>query len=105
MINQTKKIFILETKYETCLIPYIQKEFNPNIIEGINRLSSIATEEERFLNSIVEEEYKRIVIVEKAGEKNNAKAKHSTNYIAQNSKTQNANSIIEEIEKETNNTK
>lgn len=99
--KSNKENIYTRNKIRNLLIPYIQKEFNPNIIDGINRLSSIATEEERFLNSIVEEEYKRIVIVEKAGEKNNAKEKYSTNYIAQNSKTQNTNSIIEEIEKET----
>ena len=99
--KSNKENIYTRNKIRNLLIPYIQKEFNPNIIDGINRLSSIATEEERFLNSIVEEEYKRIVIVEKAGEKNNAKEKYSTNYIAQNCKTQNTNSIIEEIEKET----
>ena len=105
--KSNKENIYTRNKIRNLLIPYIQKEFNPNIIDGINRLSSIATEEERFLNSIVEEEYKRIVIVEKEGEKNNAKKKYSTNYIAQNCKTQNTNSIIEEIEKETtyNNTK
>ena len=61
-------------KVRNLLIPYIQKEFNPNIIEGINRLSNIATEEERFLNSLVEEEYKRILIKERQ-ESNKKKGK------------------------------
>ena len=52
-------------KIRNLLIPYLQKEFNPNILEGINRLSNIATEEERFLNKLVKEEYKRLVINEK----------------------------------------
>ena len=56
------------------LIPYIQKEFIPNIIEWINRLSNIAEEEERFLNSLVEEEYKRILIKERR-ESNKKKGK------------------------------
>lgn len=49
-------------KIRNLLIPYLQKEFNPNVIEGINRLSSIAEEEEQFLNNIVEKEYKRLLI-------------------------------------------
>ena len=49
-------------KIRNLLIPYLQKEFNPNVIEGINRLSSIAAEEEQFLNNIVEKEYKKLSI-------------------------------------------
>lgn len=49
-------------KVRNLLIPYLQKEFNPNVIEGINRLSSIAAEEEQFLNNIVEKEYKKLSI-------------------------------------------
>lgn len=47
-------------KIRNLLIPFLQKEFNPNIIEGINRLSQIAAEEEQFINKIVENEYKRL---------------------------------------------
>lgn len=49
-------------KIRNLLIPYLQKEFNPSVIEGINRLSSIAAEEEQFLNNIVEKEYKKLSI-------------------------------------------
>ena len=49
-------------KIRNMLIPFIKKEFNPNIIEGINRLSSIAYEEEQFINKIVEKEYKKLLI-------------------------------------------
>lgn len=49
-------------KVRNLLIPYLQKEFNPNVIEVINRLSSIAAEEEQFLNNIVEKEYKKLSI-------------------------------------------
>ncbi len=49
-------------KIRNMLIPFIKKEFNPNIIEGINRLSNIALEEEQFINKIVENEYKRLLI-------------------------------------------
>lgn len=63
-----KENIYTRNKIRNLLIPYIQKEFNPNIIEGINRLSNIATEEERFLNNIVENEYRRINITVNAKE-------------------------------------
>ena len=49
-------------KVRNLLIPYIQKEFNPNIIEAINRLSNIAIEQEEYLNKVVETEYKRLLV-------------------------------------------
>lgn len=49
-------------KIRNLLIPYIQKEFNPNIIDTINRLSDIAISEEQFINKIVENEYKKSLI-------------------------------------------
>ena len=94
--KSNKENIYTRNKIRNLLIPYIQKEFNPNIIEGINRLSNIAEEEECFINSMVEEEYKRIVIVKK----NNNTKPNNTNYIVQKSKKQNANNIIEKIEKD-----
>ncbi len=49
-------------KIRNMLIPFIKTEFNPNIIEGINRLSSLATEEEQFVNKIVETEFEKLKI-------------------------------------------
>ena len=72
--KSNKENVYTRNKVRNLLIPYIQKEFNPNIIEGINRLSNIAEEEERFLNSLVEEEYKRILIKERR-ESNKKKGK------------------------------
>lgn len=65
-------------KIRNLLIPYLQKEFNPNIIEGINRLSSIATEEEQFLNKVVENEYKKLLI---SADTENKEFKQSKRYI------------------------
>ena len=72
--KSNKENVYTRNKVRNLLIPYIQKEFNPNIIEGINRLSNIAAEEERFLNSLVEEVYKRILIKERR-ESNKKKGK------------------------------
>lgn len=51
-------------KIRNIVIPYIQKEFNPNIIEGISRLSEIATEEDNYLNSVTIDKYKEMLIEE-----------------------------------------
>ena len=55
-------------KIRNQLIPYLQKEFNPNILEGLNRLSLIAKEESKYLKEIAEQEYNNIII-EQAKEK------------------------------------
>ena len=49
-------------KIRNVIIPYIQKEFNPNIVEGISRLSEIATEEDEYLNQITAQKYNEILI-------------------------------------------
>lgn len=47
------------------LIPYIQKEFNPNIIDTIDRLSELITDEEKYMEKVTIENYNLIVIEEK----------------------------------------
>lgn len=49
-------------KIRNIVLPYIEKEFNPNIIESLNRLSEIATEEDDFLNTITKKSYDEMVI-------------------------------------------
>lgn len=49
-------------KIRNVMIPYIKKEFNPNIINTITRLSEILKEEEKYLENIVSKEYERILI-------------------------------------------
>lgn len=44
-------------KVRNILIPYIEKEFNPNILKAINRLSNVATAEDTYLNKISIEEF------------------------------------------------
>lgn len=75
-------------KIRNMLIPFIKKEFNPNIIEGINRLSSIAYEEEQFINKIVEKEYKKLLISvnKNSEERGNNKTKNKTNIKTNNRK-------------------
>ena len=73
-------------KIRNLLIPYLQKEFNPNIIEGINRLSSIATEEEQYLNKVVKIEYKKLLISENTKHNNNIEKGAEKNTIILNLK-------------------
>ena len=49
-------------KIRNIVLPYIEKEFNPNIIESLNRLSEIATEEDDFLNNITKKSYDEMII-------------------------------------------
>lgn len=47
-------------KIRNLLIPYIQKEFNPNIIEALNRLSQIASMENEYLETKTLKTYEEI---------------------------------------------
>lgn len=47
-------------KVRNDLIPYIQKEFNPNFLKTINRLSEVATEENEYMEKIAEKEFNEI---------------------------------------------
>lgn len=47
-------------KIRNILIPLIEKEFNPNIIETLNRLSQIAKEEDNYFDEIIEAKFREI---------------------------------------------
>lgn len=49
-------------KIRNVVIPYIKKEFNPNIINTITRLSNIVKEEEKYIENIVSKEYNRLLL-------------------------------------------
>ena len=51
-------------KIRNIVIPYIKKEFNPNIIETLNRLSELVTDEENYVEKQVESTYKKLLIEE-----------------------------------------
>lgn len=50
----------VRNKIRNQLIPYIQKEFNPNIIDTLNRLSEIIYEEDRYMKKHSEGLYETI---------------------------------------------
>lgn len=43
------------------LIPYLKKEFNPNIVETIDRLSDLILSEENYMQELTEKTYKEIL--------------------------------------------
>ena len=49
-------------KVRNIVIPYIKKEFNPNIIKTINRLSEVATEENDYLDKITKEQFNNLLV-------------------------------------------
>lgn len=49
-------------KIRNVVIPYIKKEFNPNIIQTINRLSKVVKEENDYIEKMAEEANKQILI-------------------------------------------
>ena len=52
-------------KIRNIVIPYIEQEFNPNIIETMDRLSNLVTEQEEYIQKQVEKVYEKIVLEEK----------------------------------------
>lgn len=59
-----KENIYTRNKIRNLLIPYIQKEFNPNIINTLNRLSEISNEENKYFEKIVTNTYNEILIKE-----------------------------------------
>ena len=51
-------------KIRNIVIPYIKKEFNPNIIETITRLAEVVSSEDDFIENIANENYKKLLIIE-----------------------------------------
>lgn len=60
--ESNKENIYTRNKVRNLLIPYIEKEFNPNIIESINRLSNLATQENEYIDRIVKKECANIII-------------------------------------------
>ncbi len=55
-------------KVRNILIPLIKKEFNPNIIETIDRLSKLITKDNEYLDRIAKEKYDELLIKEEEKE-------------------------------------
>ena len=49
-------------KIRNLLIPYLKREFNPNIIDSISRLSDLATQENAYIEKVLNQTYETILI-------------------------------------------
>ena len=49
-------------KIRNVLIPQIKKEFNPNIIDSLNKLSSLAKQEDEFIQNYIDELIEELII-------------------------------------------
>lgn len=54
-------------KIRNIVIPYIKNEFNPNIINTMNRLSSVIDEENKYLEEITVDKFNKLKIKEEKG--------------------------------------
>lgn len=68
-------------KVRNVVIPYIKKEFNPNIIKTINRLSEVATEENEYLEKITEKTFNEICICQEKSVGTNCACPQKSNYL------------------------
>ena len=55
-------------KIRNVVIPYVKQEFNPNIINTLNRLSELVKEEEEYIEKQVEKSYNDLLVEEKEKE-------------------------------------
>lgn len=55
-------------KIRNLVIPYIQEEFNPNIIKTIDRLSNIVILEDKYMENQTEKAFQKLVVEEKQKE-------------------------------------
>ncbi len=55
-------------KIRNVLIPFLRDEFNPSIVEGLNRLSDLASQENKYVEEIVNKEYANILVSTERGE-------------------------------------
>ena len=55
-------------KIRNVVIPYVKREFNPNIINTLNRLSELVKEEEEYIEKQVEKAYNDLLLEEKEKE-------------------------------------
>lgn len=54
----------VRNKIRNQLIPYIEKEFNPNIVEALNRLSEVVSIENDYMQKATESEYNNLCELE-----------------------------------------
>ncbi len=58
--ESNKENIYTRNKIRNLLIPYLQENYNPNIIESINRLSELAAQENDFIELVVEKSFNNV---------------------------------------------
>ena len=86
-------------KIRNIVIPYIQKEFNPNFIETMDRLSKLVAEQEAYVQKQVKIIYKQILIKENIKTNNIKIDNQKLNTNKQNIKENNQEYIILDLKK------
>ncbi len=51
-------------KVRNVVIPYIKEEFNPNIVQTMDRLSQLIKEEDEYLDKVVRDKYNELILEE-----------------------------------------
>lgn len=51
-------------KIRNTVIPYVEQEFNPNFMETMNRLAELVKEQDNYIESLVAEKYKNMLVEE-----------------------------------------
>ena len=62
-IEQYCEKYYTRNKIRNIVIPYIQKEFNPNLIETMDRLSQVATDESNYIDIQTQKVYQKLLIM------------------------------------------
>ena len=57
----------LRNKVRNRLIPELKAEYNPNLIDSLNRLASIIEAEERWIESLIQPIFEKVIVFEEQG--------------------------------------
>lgn len=66
--KSNKENIYTRNKIRNILIPLLEKEFNPNIVKSISKLSELAKLDNEYFNNIIKSEYNRIKLEENNNE-------------------------------------
>ena len=66
--KSNKENIYTRNKIRNILIPLLEKEFNPNIVKSISKLSELAKLDNEYFNNIIKSEYNRIKLEENHNE-------------------------------------
>lgn len=62
--ESNKENIYTRNKIRNLLIPFLEDKFNPNIVESISRLSSLATQENKYIDKVIDNSYNSVLLEE-----------------------------------------